>query len=100
MAVTSIEREDGDGGGRYVAIVDGHESEMTFEMVRRAGKRLMVIDHTGVPKALAGRGVGLALVRRAVEDARREGFRIVPVCWFAKLMIERHRDWQDVLAET
>lgn len=101
MADIRIKREDRqDGTGRYVAMVDGHEAEMTFSMAKRRGKAVMIVDHTGVPKALAGKGVGLALVKHAVEDARAENFRIVPLCWFTKMMIDRHKDWRDVLAET
>lgn len=89
-----IRREDGPSGGRYVVSVDSHEAEMTFS---RAGTTTIIIDHTGVPKALSGRGVGQALVKRGVEDARRDGVRIVPLCPFAKAQIEKHKDWQDVL---
>jgi len=68
---------------------------MTFS---RASPALIIIDHTGVPDALRGRGVGQALVLRAVEDARREGFRIIPLCPFARAQFERHADWRDVLS--
>ena len=87
-------QDDSPSRGRWVADVDGHAAEMTYS---RASPSLIIIDHTGVPDALRGRGVGQALVRRAVEDARRDGFRIVPLCPFAKAQFERHADWADVL---
>ena len=40
----------------------------------------------------------MALVKRAVEDARRDGIKIIPLCPFAKAQIEKHPEWQDVLA--
>ena len=89
-----IAREEGDTKGRYVALVDGHEAEMTYT---RSGERTIIIDHTGVPDALRGRGVGRALVERGVEDARAEGRTIIPLCPFAKAQIARHPEWQDVL---
>ena len=89
-----ITREEGDSKGRYVAVVDGHKAEMTYS---RLGAGAIIIDHTGVPDALRGRGVGEALVQRGVEDARAEGRKIVPLCPFAKAQIVRHPDWQDVL---
>lgn len=94
MADFDIRREEGETGGRYVTLVDGHEAEMSYS---RAGTSLIIIDHTDVPRALAGRGVGQALVRRAVEDARTEQRKIMPLCPFAKAQIERHPDWQDVV---
>lgn len=90
-----IIREETDTKGRYVAAVDGHEAEMTYS---RAGDAIIIIiDHTEVPDALRGRGVGQALVRRGVEDARAEGRTIFPLCPFAKAQISRHPEWQDVL---
>lgn len=86
--------ERGSSGGRWFAVVDGHEAEMTYS---RASPTLIIIDHTSVPDALRGRGVGQALVLRAVEEARRDGFRILPLCPFAKAQFERHADWADVL---
>lgn len=94
-SVDDVRREErGSSGGRWVIVVDGHESEMTYS---RASPVLVIIDHTAVHDALRGRGVGQVLVRRAVEDARREGFRIIPLCPYAKAQFERHVDWADVL---
>jgi predicted GNAT family acetyltransferase len=90
-----VTREDRPSGGRWHVVLDGHEAEMTFS---RASATLIIIDHTAVPDALRGRGVGQALVERAVLDARREGFRIIPLCPFAKSQFERHPDWHDVLS--
>jgi predicted GNAT family acetyltransferase len=85
--------ERGTSGGRWFTVVDGHEAEMTYS---RASATLIIIDHTEVPDALRGRGVGQALVLRAVEEARREGFKIIPLCPFAKAQFERHPEWGDV----
>ncbi|PYE21798.1 putative GNAT family acetyltransferase [Rhizobium sp. PP-CC-3A-592] len=90
----TVEREDGASKGRYRIVVEGVEAEMTYS---RAGTQLVIIDHTDVPAALRGRKVGERLVRQAVEDARREGVSIIPLCPFAKAQIERHPEWQDVL---
>lgn len=56
--------------------------------------------HTDVPSALRGRKVGERLVRQAVEDARRDGTAIVPLCPFAKAQIDRHPEWQDVVSKS
>ena len=39
-----------------------------------------------------------AKVERMVADARREGFRIRPVCPFVVTLFKRHPDWADVHA--
>ena len=91
-----ISREErGSSGGRWVTHTDADAAEMTYS---RASAKLIIIDHTYVPATLRGRGVGEALAMRAVADARREGFKIIPLCPFAKSQFERHRDWGDVLS--
>lgn len=95
MAEMNVTREDGPSGGRYVTILDGHTAEMTYS---KAGATRLIIDHTGVPDALRGKGAGQALVQRAVEDARAAGVKIIPLCPFARAQIEKHPEWQDVLA--
>lgn len=93
MAEFEIEREEGGKGGRYVARIGGAEAEMTWT----ASESVDVIDHTFVPPELRGRSLGEALVGRAVEDARRSGRKILPICSFAAAQFRRHADWRDVL---
>lgn len=94
MADFEITREDTETGGRYVTTVDGYQAEMTFS---KAGAKRLIIDHTGVPQELGGKGVGVALVERAVLDARASDIKIIPLCPFAKAQIEKHPEWRDVL---
>ena len=95
MREIEIIREDNETKGRYIARIPGKpDAEMTFS---KAGTSRIIIDHTGVPDALRGMGVGKALVERAVMDARAAGIKILPLCPFAKATIERTPEWQDVL---
>ncbi|MBK8197582.1 MAG: N-acetyltransferase [Acidobacteria bacterium] len=95
MSQIVVTREDGPSGGRYTATINGHTAEMTYS---KAGTSRLIIDHTGVPDTLRGMGAGQAMVQRAVEDARAAGIKIIPLCPFAKAQIEKHAEWQDVLA--
>ena len=92
--MSQIHHEKDDSKGRYWMQIDGHLAELTYS---RAGDSMIIIDHTDVPDALRGQGVGVRLVERAVADARQNGIRILPLCPFAKAQFQRHRDWQDVL---
>ena len=92
-----ITREDTPTGGRYVARLGNEpEAEMTFS---KAGKKFLIIDHTGVPGELAGKGVGKALVEHMVKDAREQGVKIIPLCPFTKAMLVKHKEWQDILKD-
>lgn len=90
-----ITLEETPGKGRYIYRADGAEAEMTFS---KAGDHLIIIDHTGVPDAFRGQGVGLALVLRGVLDARAAGKKVLPLCSFAAAQFRRHPDWSDVLS--
>ena len=94
-ATADVQLEQRKSGGRYTLVVETHEAEMTYS---RASAQLIIIDHTGVPDALRGHGIGQVLVTRAVEDARRDGFKIIPLCPFASAQFRRHPEWRDVLS--
>ena len=89
-----IHRDEGETKGRYSYSADAHTAEMTYS---RLGPSRIIIDHTGVPDAFRGQGVGVALVARAVADARAEGVKITPLCPFAAAQFRRNPDWHDVL---
>lgn len=96
MAAFEITEERIGSKGRYVARAPGlPDAEMTFSI---ASEKLIIIDHTGVPDAWRGKGVGKALVERGVSDAREREVKIIPLCPFAKAQIAQRQDWQDVLA--
>lgn len=90
-----IALEESDTKGRYVVRgPDGEEAEMTYS---KLGDDAIIIDHTLVPGAFRGQGVGLKLVERGVADARRAGKKIIPLCPFAAAQFKRHPEWSDVL---
>jgi uncharacterized protein len=91
-----IALEEGDSKGRYVYRAGGDEAEMTFS---KAGAHLVIIDHTEVPGAFRGQGVGQALVERGVADFRAAGKKVLPLCPFAAAQFRRHPEWADLLQE-
>jgi uncharacterized protein len=95
MTDPTIAREDRTSKGRYVARVDGvdAEAELTYS---RTSPTLIIADHTEVPDAFRGQGMGRRLVNRMVEDARKEGFKIFALCPFVNAERKKHPDWADV----
>ena len=73
--------------GRYVTFLDGIEAELTLSVM---SPTTIIADHTGVPDALAGQGVGKALVEHMINDAKASGFRVVPLRPFVKAQYARH----------
>lgn len=85
---------DGSKGVFFVEHEGERAAEMTYTM---AGEKRMIIDHTGVEDVLRGTGAGKKLVAAGVAHARETGIRIVPLCPFAKSVIEKTPEFHDVL---
>ena len=58
----------------------------------------LIIDHTEVPDVFRGKNAGLRMLKTLIDDARKEGWKIVPVCPFAAKQFERHPEWSDLLS--
>ncbi len=87
-----ISHDERCGRGRYALRQDGLEAELTTS---RATGGLVVAEHSFVPPALRGRGLAGALTLRLAQDARAQGFRIVPRCSYVEAWRRRHPDWAD-----
>lgn len=77
---------------RFELDADGH---VAYSNYKRADGVLTIL-HTEVPKELAGRGIGSALVRGVLDTARAEGVKVVPVCPFARAYMDRHPEYADL----
>jgi len=92
-----IEQFNRESKGFFKASEDGKEAgRMTYSW---AGEDRFIIDHTEVNPEFSGRGVGQKLVESALNYARENHVKIIPLCPFAKAQFDRHPDWHDVLVE-
>lgn len=80
--------------GRFEATVDGLRCEADY--VLQNG--IVRMTHTGVPRALEGRGIAAALVSHALSWARAEGHKVQPLCSYVVAYMRRHPEWQDLQA--
>ncbi|HLT65455.1 MAG TPA: GNAT family N-acetyltransferase [Flavobacterium sp.] len=79
----------------FIAESDGKKAgEMTYS---QAGNDKIIIDHTDVNPEFKGQGVGKLMVMTAVEFARENSIKILPLCPFAKAVFDKNEDIQDVL---
>lgn len=79
---------------RYESGEGAHLAVLEYE---RTGDRV-TYTHTFVPPELRGRGLAEALVRAALADARTAGLKVVPQCSYVAKFIERHAEYQPLLA--
>ncbi|WP_433829725.1 GNAT family N-acetyltransferase [Flavobacterium anhuiense] len=82
--------------GYFEATEDGKEAgKMTYTW---AGDSKFIIDHTEVSPEFNGKGVGKKLVLAAVDYARANNVKIIPLCPFAKSVFDKVEEIRDVLS--
>jgi uncharacterized protein len=64
----------------------------------RNGADRVALVHTEVDPEFEGRGIGGALARFALDEARREGRTVIVECPFVTSWLRRHREYADVVA--
>jgi uncharacterized protein len=76
----------------------GQEGEILAELVySMVNENKMIVEHTEVDDSLAGKGVGLQLVKTVVDYARKNHITIIPLCPFAKSVFDKKPELRDVL---
>jgi len=79
---------------RYELHVNGGIAVIDYE----ARGPAIALTHTKVPDRLSGHGLGTSLVKAALADIRRQGYKVIPQCPFVAHYIERHPEERDLLA--
>lgn len=62
-----------------------------------AGDTRFIIEHTVVDPAHEGKGLGRKLVEAGVAFARENGYKIMPLCPYAKRVLEGSEVYRDIL---
>lgn len=81
-------------GSFYVEENGKRLAEMIYSL---SGNELMIIEHTEVSDDLRGKNVGYQLVHAAVEYARTNQIKILPLCPFARSVFDKKQAFGDVL---
>lgn len=90
-----IQHIDNETKGFFKAVENEKEAgRMTYS---QAGESKFIIDHTEVNPEFNGKGVGKKMVLAAVEYARNNNLKIIPLCPFAKSVFEKIEEIRDVL---
>lgn len=55
------------------------------------------ITHTVVDEKFKGQGIAKKLVLKIVEEARINNIKLLPICSYAKKLLESNKDYEDVL---
>lgn len=82
------------GEHRYESGDGAHLAVLEYEL---ASDRV-TYTHTFVPPELRGQGLAEALVRTALTDAKAARHKVIPACSYVAKFIERHKEYQPLLA--
>jgi uncharacterized protein len=93
-AAPAVRVVDNPGASRFDVYV-GDELAGFAQYRLRPGR--IVFTHTEVDDAFEGHGVGSALARGALDDARARGLRVTPLCPFIHAYIEGHDEYADLV---
>lgn len=89
-----IENKSTDSRGQFEA--NDNEKRAGIMTYSRHEDRI-VLEHTEVDPEYQGKGVGKKLVQKSAEFARENNLKIVPECNYAKKVLEKSSDYDDVL---
>lgn len=87
------QKDNGKKGMFYIA----QNGKTLAEMAYVWDDKNMVILSTNVSDALSGKGVGKQLLQKAVDFARAQNIKIMPLCPFAKAIFGKVEAYKDVL---
>lgn len=90
-----IQQINNEKKGQFEALENGLQAGVMAYVWAGSGK--FIIDHTEVNQDFAGKGVGKKLVLAAVNYARENKMKILPLCPFAKSVFDKTPEIQDVL---
>ena len=79
---------------RFEIQVDSYTAVLAYLL----NGNIIVFTHTGVPPELEGRGIGSLLVKTGMQYAKEHNLNVNSLCWFVSGYIERHPEFQDLLA--
>lgn len=88
-------KENDTRGMFYMEDEKGITSELTYTKNKNG---VLVIDHTETRAELEGKGLASMLLERSVNYARENNYKINPLCPFAEVKFDEHKEYRDVLA--
>jgi len=80
---------------RFDIQLNGQTAYMSY----RLSADLIEYDHTIVPPALGGQGLGTELVKYGLAYARVQHLKVIPSCPFVAALMKKHTVYQDLLVE-
>ncbi|MEO8186781.1 MAG: GNAT family N-acetyltransferase [Burkholderiaceae bacterium] len=85
-----------DAGARRYRLMMNNE-EVGYSEYDPVAPASILIKHTEVLQRHEGKGFGSHLVRSMLDDIRRQGKTVIPICPYAMNYIRKHREYLDMV---
>ncbi|HRX03907.1 MAG TPA: GNAT family N-acetyltransferase [Anaerolineae bacterium] len=85
---------DNQAAGRFEANYGGEVLGYITYQIRDG---VMQLPHTFVKPAARGQNVAALLTEHALQSARAQGLRVLPICWYVDRYIRRNPQYRDLL---
>jgi hypothetical protein len=72
-------------------------SDGTAELTYTIAGSQIILKHTEVPKALRGGGIAGKLAHAALEYARSNDLKVIPICPYVIAYLTRHPEYQKLV---
>lgn len=82
--------------GQYEFHIEGQIAKAVY---KESGENIITITHVSVPSALEGKGIGSQLVKKVLNDIEKQGLKVIPICPFVDIYMQRHPEWNKILAK-
>ena len=94
LNVEAVKITNNEEAQQFEAQVDNLRALLTY---RRFPGRI-ILNHTEVPEPLEGKGLAAKLARTALDFARANHLRVVPLCRYVSLFIRKHAEYHDLVS--
>ncbi|MDD2463914.1 MAG: GNAT family N-acetyltransferase [Desulfobulbus sp.] len=75
------------------------EGKVAILEYKQQGPDLLAFTHTFVPQELRGKNLAAILTRFALEDARKQGKLVAPLCSYVGVYMERNKEFAELRAK-
>ena len=90
----TVQHEESETEGLFYIEFEGvKEGEMFYS---KTGDKQISINSTIVGSKLRGKGAGKKLIETAVQYARKNGIKIIPLCTYALSVFNKTEEYNDV----
>lgn len=80
---------------KFYVIFEGLESHLEYARMNS----VLNLNHTYVPNELRGKGIAGKIVKAALTYAEENNLKIIPSCSYVADYVQRHKEYQPLLAD-